>query len=131
MSFPLMPGYDHINVVADLDPVAAVRDKELGERIQAYPKLLPAGSPDFGYAMQTGTEWRIGSVGASDPEGARYGLASHLRKNAAEREKNPKIARAMRRVADKLDPEEGEQLPRTSGRSSTADTGSSGSRSSR
>jgi hypothetical protein len=112
MAFPLMRGYDEINVVADLDPVAAVRDREIGERMRAYPKLLPAGSPDFGYAVQTGAEWRIGSVGASDPSGARYTLASHLRRNAAEEEKDPEIARAMRTAAGKLDPEEGEQLPK-------------------
>src|SRR4051795_6596500 len=79
MSFPLMPGYDHINVVADLDPVAAMRDSDLGDRIRMYPKLLPAGAPDFGYAVQRGTEWRIGCVGARDPEGARYSLAAGLR----------------------------------------------------
>lgn len=42
-----MPGYDHINVVADADP-DPVAAKELGERIRTHPKLLPAGSPDFG-----------------------------------------------------------------------------------
>jgi hypothetical protein len=112
MTFPLMRGYDHINVVADLDPVAAMRDEELGERILAHPKLFPAGSPDFGYAVQTGAEWHIGSVGASDPSGARYALASHLRRGAAEREKNPEVAHAMLAVSDRLDPEEGEQLPK-------------------
>ncbi|MGH3389304.1 MAG: DUF5954 family protein [Actinomadura sp.] len=96
MTFPLMPGYDHINVVADadLDPVAAVCDKELGERIRTHPKLLPAGSPDFGYAVQTGTEWRIGSVCALDPSSARYSLAGHLRRNAAEDEKDSEVSRA-------------------------------------
>ncbi|WP_067452531.1 DUF5954 family protein [Actinomadura macra] len=110
MAFPLMPGYDHINVVADLDPGAALRDIELGERIRDYPKLLPAGSPDFGHAVQTGTEWRICSAGASDPSGARYSLAFDLRRDAAE--EDPRTARAMRAAADRLDPEEGNQLPK-------------------
>jgi len=112
MPFPLMPGYDHINVVADLDPGAALRDIELGERIRDYPKLLPAGSPDFGHAVQSGTEWRICAAGASDPSAARYSLAFDLRRDAAEREKDPETARAMRAAADRLDPEEGEQLPK-------------------
>jgi hypothetical protein len=113
MTFALMPGYDHINVVADLDPVAAVRDREIGDRMRAHPKLFPAGSPDFGHAVQIGTEWRICNVGGGDPAGARYGLASYLRKTAAkEEDKNPRLARDMRAVAGKLDPEEGEQLPK-------------------
>ncbi|MEV0406442.1 DUF5954 family protein [Actinoallomurus sp. NPDC050550] len=112
MSFPLMPGFDHINVVADLDPVAAMRDSDLGDRIRMYPKLLPAGAPDFGYAVQRGTEWRIGCVGAMDPEGARYSLAAGLRIEAKEREEDPEIARTMRAVADRLDPEDGKQLPK-------------------
>lgn len=111
MSFPLMPGYDHINVVASLDPVAAMRDRDLGERMRAYPKLLPAGSPDFGYAVQTGAEWRIDSIGACDPEGARYGLAADLRRGAAE-EKDSDVARAMLKAAGRLDPEDGRQLPK-------------------
>jgi uncharacterized protein DUF5954 len=112
MTFPLMPGYDHINVVADtdLEPVAAVRDREIGERMRAHPKLFPAGAPDFGYAVQTGAEWRIRSAGGGDPSGARYSLASHLRRDAAEREKDAGIARAMRAAAARLDPEDGEQL---------------------
>jgi hypothetical protein len=111
MAFPLMPGYDHINVVADLEPVAAARDEDLGERMRTYRKLFPAGSPDFGYAVQTGTEWRIGSVGAFDPSGARYSLASELRGSAAEKEDST-VKCAMLNVADRLDPEEGEQLPK-------------------
>ncbi|WP_433337901.1 DUF5954 family protein [Spirillospora sp. CA-294931] len=110
MAFPLMFGYDHINLVACLDPVAAIRDKELGERIAELPKLCPAGSPDFGYAVQTGKEWRVGSVGASDPAGARHTLAAHLREGA-ERER-AETARAMRAAAARLDPDEGEQLPK-------------------
>ncbi|NEA24466.1 DUF5954 family protein [Actinomadura bangladeshensis] len=110
MNFPLMHGYDRIDLVADLDPVAAVRDRELGERIREYPKLFPAGSPDFGFAVQSGTRWRIGSVGTSDPEGARRSLASHLRRSAAEEEPAPELARAMTDAAGRLDPEEGDQL---------------------
>lgn len=109
MTFPLMPGYDHINLVADLDPVAAVRDGEIGERIRDYPRLLPAGSPDFGHAVQSGSEWRIGGIGSSDPSAARYALAVDLRMAAARREGEPE-ARAMLAAADRLDPEEGEQL---------------------
>lgn len=111
MTFPLMHGYDHINVVAELDPVAAVRDRELGERILRYPKLLPTGSPDFGHAVQKGKEWRIGSLGADDPSSARYGLAIDLRIGAGT-EPDPATAEAMRAAADRLDPEEGEQLPK-------------------
>ena len=105
-----MAGYDRIDMVADLDPVAAVRDRELGERIRDYPKLIPAGSPDFGFAVQHGAEWRIGCVGAADPEGGRRSLAAHLRRSVAETGPAPELARAMLGVADRLDPEEGEQL---------------------
>jgi hypothetical protein len=111
MAFPLMPGYDHINVVADLEPVAAARDEDLGERMRVYRKLFPAGSPDFGYAVQSGTEWRIGLLGAFDPSGARYTLASVLRRGANE-EADANVRRAMLNVAGRLDPEEGEQLPK-------------------
>jgi hypothetical protein len=104
-----MYGYDHINLVAELDPVAAVRDEEIGERIRKYRKLLPAGSPDFGYAVQTGTEWRIGCIGASDPLGARTDLAAQLRRRAQD-EKNAQVAGAMLAAADRLNPEEGEPL---------------------
>ncbi|RAY16949.1 hypothetical protein DPM19_01935 [Actinomadura craniellae] len=111
MTFSLMPGYDHINVVADLDPAAAVRDEETGARMRSYPRICPAGSPDFGYAVQTGTEWRIGGTGASGPSGARYDLAGHLR-GRAEEEADSATARAMLEAAGRLDPEEGEQLPK-------------------
>ncbi|GAA2262121.1 hypothetical protein GCM10010402_17130 [Actinomadura luteofluorescens] len=109
MTFPLMHGYDHINVVARLDPVADVRDRELGERIRRYPKLFPAGSPEFGHAVQYGKEWRIGSLGADGPASARFNLAIDLR-TAAARETDPPTARAMLAAAARLDPEEGEQL---------------------
>ncbi|MFG2085472.1 MULTISPECIES: DUF5954 family protein [unclassified Spirillospora] len=109
MTFPLMHGYDYINVVAELDPVAAVRDRELGERILRYPKILPAGSPSFGHAVQMGKEWRIGSLCSDDPSAARYGLAMDLRSGAAE-EQDPETAEAMLAAAARLDPEEGEQL---------------------
>ena len=95
MTFPLMHGYDHINVVAELDPVAAVRDRELGERILRYPKLLPAGSPNFGHAMQKGKEWRIGCLGSDDPSSARYSLAVELRLAAAEEEDSATASRAI------------------------------------
>lgn len=111
MTFPLMHGFDHINVVADLDPVAAVRDRELGERILRYPKILPAGSPSFGHAVQIGKEWRIGCLGSDDPSAARYGLAMDLRTAAAE-ERDPRTAEAMLAAAARLDPEEGAQLPK-------------------
>ncbi|MDL4773882.1 MULTISPECIES: DUF5954 family protein [Thermomonosporaceae] len=112
MTFPLMPGYDHINLVPGLDPVAAVKDRELGDSIHRYPKLLPAGSPDFGHAVQTGTEWRIGCTGAADPAGARYDLASNLRRRANGLEGEPGLAADLLAAADRLDPEEGEQLPK-------------------
>ena len=110
MVFPLTPGYDHINVVADPDPVTAMRDGDLGERLRTHPKLFPAGPPDFGYAVQTGTEWRIGSVGAYDPSGARYMLAARLRETARRQPDDADVVRALRAAADRLDPEEGEQL---------------------
>jgi hypothetical protein len=112
MTFPLMPGYDHINLVAELDPVAALRDREIGERMREFTRIFPAGSPDFGYAVQRGTEWRILSAGASDPSGARYALAAHLRQSAAEHPAGSPVARAMLSAAGRLDPEEGEQLPK-------------------
>ncbi|MFC5753825.1 DUF5954 family protein [Actinomadura rugatobispora] len=112
MSFPLMPGYDHINLVAELEPGAALRDREIGERIRDYRRILPAGSPDFGHAVQTGSRWRIGCLGATDPSAARYGLAMDLRQAAAEDGTDAATARAMRAAADRLDPEEGEQLPK-------------------
>jgi hypothetical protein len=107
MTFPLMYGYDHINVVADLEPVAAVRDRELGERIRDFPKLLPGGSPDFGYAVQAGARWSIADSGDPDPSSARYTLAFRLREGAR---LDPANARAMLAAADRLDPEEGAQL---------------------
>ncbi|MFB9831204.1 DUF5954 family protein [Actinoallomurus acaciae] len=110
MAFSLMPGYDHINVVADLDPVVAMRDKDLGERMRTYPRFITGGGPDFGFAIQSGTTWRIGSVGGDDPYGARIGLASHLRIESRERETDPEVRRAMMAAAGKLDPESGEQL---------------------
>ena len=109
MTFPLMRGYDRINVVRDLDPVAAAQDAELGQRIRAHPKLFPAGSPDFGFAVQSGRTWHIGTSGGSDPEGSRHALASHLRRSA-EREKDSEVRSAMLAAADRLDPEDGEQL---------------------
>jgi hypothetical protein len=109
MTFPLMRGFDHINVAARLDPVTAVRDRELGERILRYPKLFPAGSPDFGHAVQFGDEWRIGSLGADDPTSARYNLAIDLR-TAAASEAVPATLQAMLAAASRLDPEDGEQL---------------------
>jgi hypothetical protein len=109
MTFALMRGYDHINVVARLDPVAAVRDRELGERMRRYSKIFAFGSPDFGHAVQHATEWRIGALGCDDPSSARYSLAMDLR-TAAPDEPDPATAAAMRAAADRLDPEEGEQL---------------------
>lgn len=109
MTFALMRGYDHINVVARLDPVAAVRDRELGDRIRRYPKIFSFGSPDFGHAIQTGDTWRIGALGCDEPSAARYSLAIDLR-TAAASEPDPATAEAMLAAAARLDPEEGEQL---------------------
>ncbi|MCP2340424.1 DUF5954 family protein [Actinomadura rupiterrae] len=81
-AFPLMRGYDTINVRADLEPMAAMRDAELGERIRAFPKMLPGGSPDFAVAEQVGDEWRLLCSGANDPASARIDLASKLRCSA-------------------------------------------------
>jgi hypothetical protein len=110
MAFTLMRDYDKINVVAELDPVAAARDTELGRRMRAYPKLYAGLRPDFGFAVQTGGTWRIRTAGASDPDGSRVCLASHLRRRAAEREKDPGLRRALRSAADRLDPEDGPPL---------------------
>lgn len=110
MTFPLMQGHDHINLVARLDPAAALRDQELGERIRVYPKLLQTAPPEFHCALQTGTTWRVIMIGAMDPSGARYGLASVLRQGARELEQDPAMVDAMLAAADRLDPGEGEQL---------------------
>lgn len=112
MAFPLMRGYDRINMVADLDPVTAIRDKDLGERMRAYPRLITGGAPDFGFAVQTGGTWRICSAGGGDPYATRISLASHLRREVKEREPEPELARAMLAAAARLDPEDGEQLPK-------------------
>jgi hypothetical protein len=58
--------------------------------------------------VQAGTTWRIGSLGATGPAGARYGLAGDLRKDAGEREEDPETKRAMLATAHRLDPEDGE-----------------------
>lgn len=112
MAFPLMRGYDHINVVADLHPVAATQDKDLGERMRAYPRFITGGAPDFGFAIQTGAAWRIGTAGGGDPYASRIALASHLRLEAREPETDPEVQRAMLAAAGRLDPEDGEQLPK-------------------
>ncbi|MEU5877536.1 DUF5954 family protein [Spirillospora sp. NPDC047279] len=106
-----MPGHDHINLVAELDPVAAVRDEEIGERIRRFPKLIPFGAPDFGHAVQDGPEWRIGATGACDPAGARFDLARRLR-GEAENEEDGGVVRALRAAGDRLDPPEGDPLPK-------------------
>ncbi|MCD0449289.1 DUF5954 family protein [Actinocorallia sp. API 0066] len=110
MAFRLMRGYNKINAVAGLEPAAMVRDHELGERMKALPKLFPAGSPDFGFAVQTGDSWRIGCAGGGDPLGARITLASRLRRAARRPETPPETGRAMLAAADKLEPPEGEPL---------------------
>ncbi|WP_157408064.1 DUF5954 family protein [Actinomadura atramentaria] len=107
-SFPLMPGYDHIQIVADLDPVAAVRDGELGERMRAYPKLFSPERPEFGFAVQRGAEWRVAELGCPDPATARIALGARLRQTA--READAEAADAMLAAAARLDPEDGEQL---------------------
>src|SRR5690606_41645399 len=63
----------------------------------------------LGHAVQIGKEWRIRCLGSDDPSAARYGLAMDLRTAAAE-ERDPATTGAMRAAADRLDPEEGEQL---------------------
>lgn len=109
MAFPLMRGYNNINLVADLDPVAAMRDNDLAERMRAHPKLLPTGSPDFGFAVQHAAEWRIGSLGAADPSGARETLAHELHVTAAERGEDSGLGRVLLAAAGRIDPEDGEQ----------------------
>ena len=136
MTFPLMRGYDKINVVAALDPVAAARDAELGRRMRAHPKLFPAGSPDFGFAVQTGRTWRIGGSGGTDPEGARHLLAGHLRRRAAQQEEqqeesentdetgepDPRISARCWPLPTGLIPKMDGSSPRTNGRSGTGAT---------
>ncbi|RFU39688.1 hypothetical protein DZF91_21125 [Actinomadura logoneensis] len=117
-AFPLMRGFDTINVSTDLEPMAAMRDADLGERIRAFPKMLPGGSPDFGSAEQVGDRWTVLCSGAGDPCSARVDLAATLRKAAGavdgptargvRRETDPTTARSMLEVADRLDPEDGE-----------------------
>lgn len=105
MAFEGMPGYDLINVVRDLDPVEAVRDQEAAERMRVYPKVVGAGPPDFGCAEQAGGTWRVLSLGAAEPAGARVDLAIHLRTAA---ETSPADAGELVAAARRLDPEEDE-----------------------
>jgi hypothetical protein len=112
MAFSLMRGYDHINVVANLDPVAAIRDRELGERMRTYTRFITGGAPDFGFAIQADANWRIGTAGGGDPYGGRTTLASHPRYQAKERETDPEVRRAMLAAAARLDPEDGRHLPK-------------------
>ena len=97
-----MRGYDQIKVVSDLDPVAAMRDRDLGTRMRDYPRFISGGGPDFGFAIQTaaqdGAAWRVGTAGGGDPYTSRIALASHLRVEAEERQDD---------VLDALDQEEG------------------------
>ncbi|TDE35759.1 DUF5954 family protein [Actinomadura sp. 6K520] len=101
MSFEGMPGHDLINVVRDLEPVAAVRDQEAAERARAYPGLVPVGPPEFGCAEQAGGAWRTLSLGAAAPSGARAGLAAHLRGAAAGHD--PAVGKEMLLLADALE----------------------------
>ncbi|RSN46994.1 MULTISPECIES: DUF5954 family protein [Actinomadura] len=104
MPFEEMPGHDLINVVRDLDPVAAVRDQEAAERMRAYPRLIAAGPPEFGPAEQADGVWRILSLDSMDPYEARVDLAIRLRDRA---EKAEPAARAeLRALADDFDPED-------------------------
>lgn len=107
MEFPLMRGYDLIIVVSAPDPVMAVKDSELGDRFVAYPKLLPAGVADFGYAVQTGPTWRVGTVSGPFLEDARHDLTVHLREAAR---KGTDARDALLAAARRLDPEQGEKL---------------------
>lgn len=100
MSFEGMPGHDLINVVRDLEPVAAVRDQEAAERRRAYPGLAGAGAAEFGCAEQAGGAWRILSLGAPSPGAARAALAGHLRGAAGGHD--PPEAAEMLRLADAL-----------------------------
>lgn len=111
MAFDGMPGYDLINVVRDLGPVAAVRDQEAAERMRAYPKIVGAGPPDFGVAEQSGGAWRILLLGAADPYSARVDLAVRLRERSERH--GPRERGGMLAVADRLDPEVGESTTDT------------------
>ncbi|TDC52667.1 hypothetical protein E1281_18810 [Actinomadura sp. KC345] len=101
MSFEGMPGHDLINVVRELEPVAAVRDQEAAERRRAYPEIVGVGPPEFGCAEQAGGGWRILSLGALDPGEARVDLAVHLRGIAADHE--PAVHKEMLLLADALE----------------------------
>lgn len=111
-----MRGYDQIKVVSDLDPVAAMRDRDLGTRMRDYPRFISGGGPDFGFAIQTaaqdGAAWRVGTAGGGDPYTSRIALASHLRVEAEERQDDAGLQRARLAAANRLDPEDGEQLPK-------------------
>ena len=110
MGFSLMRGFDRINVSSDLDPVTATCDKDLGDRMRAYPRMITGGPPDFGFAIQTGVTWRLGVAGGGDPYSTRISLASHLRREAREHCTDPEVRRVMAAAAGRLDPEEGEQI---------------------
>ncbi|OLT30562.1 hypothetical protein BJF79_38605 [Actinomadura sp. CNU-125] len=104
MSFEEMAGHDLINVVRDLGPVEAVRDREAAERMLAYPKIIAAGPPEFGLAEQAEGVWRILSLDSMDPYAARIDLAIRLRDGAAKAD--PAVAAEMRALADLFDPED-------------------------
>ena len=101
MSFEGMPGHDLINIVKDLEPVAAVRDQEAAERRRAYPQIVGVGPPEFGCAEQAAGGWRLLSLGALDPAEARADLAAHLRGIAAGHE--PAVHKEMLLLADALE----------------------------
>ncbi|TDD63129.1 hypothetical protein E1293_43525, partial [Actinomadura darangshiensis] len=106
MAFEGMPGHDVINVVRELEPVAAVRDQEAAERRRAFPGLVGTGPPEFGGAEQAGGVWRILRLGALEPCEARADLGVHLREAAAGHDAG--VRDEMLRLAGLLAPEEGE-----------------------
>ncbi|WP_433472690.1 DUF5954 family protein [Spirillospora sp. CA-142024] len=106
MAFEGMPGHDVINVVGELEPVAAVRDQEAAERRRAYPQLVGMGPPEFGGAEQAGGVWRILRLGALEPCEARADLGVHLREAAAGHE--TAVREEMLRLAGLLCPREDE-----------------------
>ncbi|MFY1637929.1 DUF5954 family protein [Solwaraspora sp. WMMB335] len=87
------------------DPVSAVAEQDARQRARSYPTLM-WGAPVFGCAEQIADGWRIISLLSDQPQGARDGLASYLRRlhaETADTTANSAIREEYRSAYEKLD----------------------------